>query len=225
MVILPFGSRIRAARKSKGLRQEELANLIGVSTSSVTRWENDEREPTVSFVKLISERLEVPIEFFFGLTEDIRAHTPKKLIQEGVKWIPLLSHEAVACCGDGCNLAEVTMNQESLIAVPESGIGHSFDDMRPVFSMRTEGDSMQCAGIEPGATIIVNPAEDIPTGKIALAKIGDSLMVKRVQWKSDGGVALLSDGPSGHRLDFSKDDIESGWISFLGRVTGSFVSM
>lgn len=57
---MPFGSRIRAARKSKGLRQEELANLIGVSTSSVTRWENDEREPTVSFVKLISERLEVP---------------------------------------------------------------------------------------------------------------------------------------------------------------------
>lgn len=39
---------LRAARRGAGLEQSELAPLIGVSTKTISRWENGHGEPTIS---------------------------------------------------------------------------------------------------------------------------------------------------------------------------------
>lgn len=36
-----IGSRISKYRKAKGMTQEELANIMGVSSQAVSKWEND----------------------------------------------------------------------------------------------------------------------------------------------------------------------------------------
>ena len=37
---LPIGERIRALRKERGLTQEQLADRLGVSFQSISRWES-----------------------------------------------------------------------------------------------------------------------------------------------------------------------------------------
>ena len=41
-----LGERVRALRKKKGWAQEDLARIIGVSLSTVQRWEKKGGEPT-----------------------------------------------------------------------------------------------------------------------------------------------------------------------------------
>lgn len=47
-------SPIRAARIAAGMTQQQLADALGISQVSVTRWETGEREPRVSTLKRIA---------------------------------------------------------------------------------------------------------------------------------------------------------------------------
>ena len=54
--------RMKALRKSRGLKQEQAAELSGVSYMSYRRYETGEREPTVSSLWKIAD--------FYGVTGD-----------------------------------------------------------------------------------------------------------------------------------------------------------
>lgn len=154
-----------------------------------------------------------------------RPETQTDLVKIRTKKVPLLSREAVACCGKGNHLAEVVMETERTISVPEDSLGSVFDDMNPVFAMRVEGDSMEGAGIGNGAIIIVNPAEEVQTGNIALVRVDDALMVKRVLWKRDGSFELHSDGETKSIFTFSREDLNTGWVKFCGKVVAKYESL
>lgn len=49
-----FGTRFRALRLHKGLTQDELADVLGITKSAVSAWENDRETP--SFQKLVAIR-------------------------------------------------------------------------------------------------------------------------------------------------------------------------
>lgn len=50
-------SPIRAARLAAGMTQQQLADALGISQVSVTRWETGEHEPRVSTLKRIASVL------------------------------------------------------------------------------------------------------------------------------------------------------------------------
>ena len=54
-----FGKRLRTLRKSKGLTQQKLADLVCVSFMTVRRWESGERMPRIDEIKQICEVLNV----------------------------------------------------------------------------------------------------------------------------------------------------------------------
>jgi transcriptional regulator with XRE-family HTH domain len=52
-----FGKRIRSARKSKGLSQENLGNAIGKNASTIGRYENGDILPDAEQISLICDEL------------------------------------------------------------------------------------------------------------------------------------------------------------------------
>ena len=53
---------IRHSRKKKGLSQEQLAKISGLSRSSIINFETGRRDPRVKDLRKIANALDVPIE-------------------------------------------------------------------------------------------------------------------------------------------------------------------
>lgn len=52
-----IGERMKQIREEKGLTQNEVAQRAGVTAASLSRWENEEREPTFQNVQRIAQAL------------------------------------------------------------------------------------------------------------------------------------------------------------------------
>ncbi len=59
---MTIGKRIAALRKEKGLKQEELAQLLGVSGQAVSKWENDQTCPDISLLPQLAKILGVSVD-------------------------------------------------------------------------------------------------------------------------------------------------------------------
>ena len=57
-----LGKRIAALRREKELKQEELAEKIGVSSQAVSKWENDQTCPDIALLPLLAKILGVSID-------------------------------------------------------------------------------------------------------------------------------------------------------------------
>jgi transcriptional regulator with XRE-family HTH domain len=58
-----IADRIQSLRKSKGISQEELADKIGVSRQTVSKWESEQSVPDVDKVILLSDYFEVTTDY------------------------------------------------------------------------------------------------------------------------------------------------------------------
>jgi len=62
-----FGSTLRAAREAQGLDRRQLAQLVGVAPSQVTRWEADEKTPSTPSLIALARQLELRTADLFAL--------------------------------------------------------------------------------------------------------------------------------------------------------------
>lgn len=68
-----IGSRISKYRKEKGMTQEELASLLGVSSQAVSKWENDISCPDISLLPKLCQVLGVTSdELLTGKTSEVK---------------------------------------------------------------------------------------------------------------------------------------------------------
>lgn len=65
-----YGARIKQARESLGLTQEELGNAIGVTGVTIMRYEKNQREPTQQKLLAIANALHTSITTLMGIEED-----------------------------------------------------------------------------------------------------------------------------------------------------------
>jgi len=61
-----FAERLKALIETKKIKQTELADLIGVNSKSINTYVKGRSEPNLDLLKNMAEKLEVPIEYFFG---------------------------------------------------------------------------------------------------------------------------------------------------------------
>ncbi len=61
-----LGTRIRQARLARGWKQEEFAERIGVSPTTVVNWETDNKPPGRKNMLRLSEELQVSIDWLAG---------------------------------------------------------------------------------------------------------------------------------------------------------------
>jgi len=63
---MELGNTIKEFRKQKGLRQEQLAEAMGVSTASVSKWETNQSFPELTLLAELADFFEVSIDTLIG---------------------------------------------------------------------------------------------------------------------------------------------------------------
>lgn len=69
MVHRAMKNNVRVYRKEKGLRQEDLAKLLGVTRQTILAIENNKYNPTLELAMKMSRLLGKPLEEVFYLNE------------------------------------------------------------------------------------------------------------------------------------------------------------
>ncbi len=153
---------IKNLRERKGLSVEELARRIGIAKSTLSRYENGQREFPINDLGQYAKTLDTTVEYLLGI---------EKNNQNSL--IPLIG---TICAGNGL-LAE--QNIEDYIHYP-------FQQKRqPDYALRVKGDSMIGAGIDDGDTVYMRNAQWAEyNGQIVAAIINDAQdgTLKRIKW-------------------------------------------
>lgn len=68
------GNRLRTWRETRGYTQEELADLLEVSTQQVYRWESGKNDPTGDYLARMAKLLGITTDFLLGLVDDPTDH-------------------------------------------------------------------------------------------------------------------------------------------------------
>jgi transcriptional regulator with XRE-family HTH domain len=67
---MTIGQAIKAARKATGLKQTELAEYLGVSVSSIRKWEQGRVRPTAGAIESLCQLLKNSEKLVVSLTAD-----------------------------------------------------------------------------------------------------------------------------------------------------------
>ena len=65
-----FAKRIKELRKKHGMTQRQLADLLYIDCSTVTKWETGKANPDFEKQKKLASLFNVSVDYLLGLTED-----------------------------------------------------------------------------------------------------------------------------------------------------------
>ena len=98
---MTLGKRIAMLRRQKGLKQDTLAEVLGVSPQAVSKWENDQPCPDISLLPKLAELLEVSVDELLSGKKMELEQTAKVLPPEERKDIKEMMLRIVVDSADG----------------------------------------------------------------------------------------------------------------------------
>lgn len=72
-----IADRIQSLRKAKGISQEELADIIGVSRQAVSKWESEQSTPDVEKIILLADYFETTTDYLLRGVEPVKESAQK----------------------------------------------------------------------------------------------------------------------------------------------------
>lgn len=167
-------NRIKQARNVRGLRQQDLANQIGVSQSTLSHWENGVYEPDLAAIRKIATTLDVSVEYLLGLAAVSEA--PSESVT-----VPVLGSVPA---GIPLEAIEDVLDWEEIPSAMCNG-GKEY------FALKVQGDSMWPDYL-PGDVVIVRKTPCCETGDVCVVYInGYDATLKRVELHDDGSLAIV----------------------------------
>ena len=70
---MTIGKRIAVLRREKGLRQDDLAQLLEVSPQAVSKWENDQTCPDIGLLPKLAKILEVSVDELLSGKQEVQS--------------------------------------------------------------------------------------------------------------------------------------------------------
>ena len=61
-----FSERLKRLRKNKGLKQQEIADILGVKRNTYSDWENGKTEPSFGNLVKLADFFDVSLDWLFG---------------------------------------------------------------------------------------------------------------------------------------------------------------
>lgn len=192
-----LGNRIKALREELGLKQEELANKMSVSPSSIGMYETNKREPNNELILKLAQFFNVSTDYLLGKI-DTRNNNIVKIpilgtVKAGYDW---LAEE---------NIVDYITLKENIPNVNE------------YYALRITGDSMLPLLAE-GDLVIVHDQDDVESGQTAVILInGEEATVKKVV-KTNEGIELHAMNPYYPVRKFTFEDMQNIPVKIIGRV-------
>lgn len=163
------GRRIKELREMRGLKQEALAAMLGVSQATVSGWETGRRTIGVDDLIRIARALGVSESHFF-LSETDRAKVRRELEVEarrdldkflGIVRVPVLGYIRAGSphWSEATDLGALTLPRE---LIPEGA---------EVYALQVVGDSMVGAGLYDGDYVVVRKQDWADPGQIVIARV------------------------------------------------------
>lgn len=237
-----IGKLVRNLRISKGYSQFDLAELLGVNNSYLSRIENGERRPSTKIMRKMSEALDYPYDELVvasgllspefrerqalggdtGIVRDIREiRAALSRLVPPVTTLPPGSARAAQ------RRAVPLFDRVPAGFLDEANVVEAHDDIERIvlaedelnydpkaFALVVRGDSMIEAGILDGDVLIVSPGTDVQDGDVAVVQVNRrETTVKIVYFEGDH--LLLQPANSRYKAMLLKypDDVE-----ILGKV-------
>lgn len=136
-----IGEKIRKARIQNGFTQTNLAQLLGISASTLNKYENNTLRPNVYILEKIAKILNVPIQYFFEDT------TSLPIIKNNIEivMLPILGN---------IRAGQPLFAEEHLqgyMPFPKEMLSAGYQH----FLLKVEGDSMIGDDIEDGDIVLI----------------------------------------------------------------------
>lgn len=193
---------LKNRRTELGLTQLDVANAVGVSEATVSRWESgDIANMKRSRIASLASVLKMSPSIIMGWNEEHEAHMPSNIIpMPAMRKVPLVGSIA---CGTPI-LAEE--NLDGTVEAP--------DHVRADFALRCKGDSMINARIFDGDIVYIRQQESVEHGEIAAVLIGDEATLKRV-YIYDDCISLEAENPQYKPMVYWGEEMNN--IRILGK--------
>lgn len=62
--------RVREAREAKGITQDELSDVIGISRQSIKKWEHNQTMPKIDVLVRVANYLGCSVQSLYDIEED-----------------------------------------------------------------------------------------------------------------------------------------------------------
>jgi putative molybdopterin biosynthesis protein len=109
------GARLRLARQARGLSQQQLADVAGVSRQAISLWESGENDPSLRAAFALANALGMTIEELFG---------------PGERAAPVAARPVAQLGSDGARVTLASV-RDGYVALPLRGVTASWGGFRP----------------------------------------------------------------------------------------------
>lgn len=193
---------LKERRQELGLTMLQVANAVGVSEATVSRWEsgniaNMRRDRIAKLAKVLQLRPSA----IMGLDGDEEKH----VITSGVK-IPVLGYVRA-----GIPIEAI----EDIIDYEE--IPQKMANNGDYFALSIKGDSME-PKISEGDVVIVRKQSYVENGETAVVLINGSDATVKKFYKTDSGIKLVSTNPTYDPFFFTPDEVMKLPVTVIGKV-------
>lgn len=139
---MDFTTNLKRFRERAGLKQDALAERVGVAQATVQRWESGNREPKHSDLEKLAIALGVTVAQLFG--GDVGGEAPEDA--EPAAKVPIIGSVQAG------NWREAVQQSTGFVEVPRT------DAPKNSFALRVSGDSMDLHVMD-GAMVVVDPSD------------------------------------------------------------------
>ena len=196
-----FAKRLQRAMEKNDLNQSELADKVGLSDASISKYIRGASMPGAKNMRALSNALNVSLDYLYGYEDEPTESAPRPQRRS----LPVLGKIA---CGEPI--------------YDDGNVEFYFDPQNPVdadFCLIAEGDSMIGVHIQEGDIVFIRKQPMVENGQIAAVRIGDEFTLKRFYWdKLRSVVQLNAENPNYPPIIKTGAEIDE--ISVIGLAVG-----
>ena len=196
-------NRLRELRRQKKLTQEDLGKYIGVQKAAVCKYEKGICALTPAMLIKLCDLFDVSADYLLG-----RCSEPQGAAQS-IPPGPVTATTLIPVVGL-VHAGLPMLAQENISEYLETSLfSHDADEY---FFMEVEGDCMIGEHIIEGSRVLVHMQSRVENGQIAVVRIEDEVLLRRVKWVKDQ-LILIPSNPKYEPLVVAGGDVQ-----IIGRV-------